>query len=92
MRYFIELSYNGKNYHGWQIQPNASSVQETIEKALSKILRKETPIVGAGRTDAGVHASQLFAHFEIDDEIDVLEIKNRLNAFLPDDIVIQEIF
>ncbi len=92
MRYFIELSYNGKNYHGWQIQPNASSVQETIEKALSKILRKETSVIGAGRTDAGVHASQLFAHFDIDKKIDVLEIKNRLNAFLTDNVVVHEIF
>ena len=92
MRYFIELSYNGKKYHGWQIQPNANSVQETIQNALSNILREEISIVGAGRTDAGVHATQLFAHFTIKNEIDSFEIKNRLNAFLPDDIVIKEIF
>ena len=66
MRYFIELSYNGKNYHGWQIQPNAISVQEVLERALSTILRVKTGVVGAGRTDAGVHASQIFAHFDAD--------------------------
>ena len=92
MRYFIELSYNGKNYHGWQIQPNASSVQETINEALSTLLRKELNIVGAGRTDAGVHAAQMFAHFDIDTAIDVIEVKNRMNAFLPADIVIKTIF
>ena len=92
LRYFLELTYNGKNYHGWQIQPNASSVQETINKALSTLLRKELNIVGAGRTDAGVHAAQMFAHFDIDKEFDVVEVKNRMNAFLPVDIVIKTIF
>ncbi len=92
MRYFIELSYNGKNYHGWQIQPNASSVQEVIQKALSTLLRKEVSIMGAGRTDAGVHASQMFAHFDVDTHIDVTELMNRMNAFLPQDIVIIAIF
>lgn len=91
MRYFIELSYNGKNYHGWQIQPDASSVQETVQKALSTLVREEIDIVGAGRTDAGVHASQIFAHFDIEKAIDTTEIQNRLNAFLPDDIVIEDI-
>ena len=66
MRYFIELAYNGKNYHGWQVQPHAISVQEVINKAISTILRQEINIVGAGRTDAGVHASQMFAHFDIE--------------------------
>ncbi len=64
MRYFLELSYNGKAYHGWQNQPNAISVQEVIEKALTTLLKKPTDIVGAGRTDAGVHALQMFAHFD----------------------------
>lgn len=91
MRYFIELSYNGKNYHGWQIQPDASSVQETVQKALSTLVREEIDIVGAGRTDAGVHASQIFAHFDVEKAIDTTEIQNRLNAFLPDDIVIEDI-
>tara|TARA_R110002073_G_scaffold220418_1_gene380616 strand:- start:103160 stop:103912 length:753 start_codon:yes stop_codon:yes gene_type:complete len=92
LRYFIELSYNGKKYHGWQIQPNIRSVQETINDALSKILREKINIVGAGRTDAGVHALQMYAHFDIFIEIDVLQIKNKLNAFLPEDIVINTIF
>ncbi len=56
MRYFIELSYNGKAYHGWQNQPNVITVQEVIEKALSTLLNDKIPIVGAGRTDTGVHA------------------------------------
>ena len=92
MRYFIELSYNGKNYHGWQMQPEASSVQQTINEAISKILRSDINIVGAGRTDAGVHATQMFAHFDFDSALDTLDLKNKLNAFLPEDIVIQSIF
>ena len=64
MRYFIELSYNGKAYHGWQIQPNAISVQEVLEKGLSTLLKEPIATMGAGRTDAGVHATQLFAHFD----------------------------
>lgn len=59
LRYFIELSYNGKAYHGWQNQPNAISVQQTIEEALSILLKEQISIMGAGRTDAGVHASKM---------------------------------
>ena len=72
MRYFIELSYNGKAYHGWQIQPNAISVQEVLEKGLSHLIKGE-PIstMGAGRTDAGVHAKQLFAHFNTEVIFDI---------------------
>ncbi len=92
MRYFIELSYNGKNYHGWQIQPNATSVQEVIQNALSTLLRKEINIMGAGRTDAGVHATQMFAHFDVDHIIEVSELRDRMNAFLPEDIVINTVF
>ena len=65
MRYFIYLSYNGLRYSGWQIQPNAETVQETIERALETILRTPCPIVGAGRTDAGVHARVMVAHADI---------------------------
>lgn len=91
MRYFIEISYNGKNYHGWQIQPNAISIQETLMEALSTILRKDINLVGAGRTDAGVHALQLFAHFDLDIILDSQETVQRLNAFLPDDLVVKSI-
>ncbi|WP_440067749.1 tRNA pseudouridine(38-40) synthase TruA [Tenacibaculum discolor] len=87
MRYFIELAYNGKNYHGWQVQPHAISVQEKINKAISTILRKEVNIVGAGRTDSGVHASQMFAHFDVDTPVNE-NFSYKLNAILPDDIVI----
>ena len=92
MRYFIELAFNGKNYHGWQMQPNASSVQQTINDAISKILRNDINIVGAGRTDAGVHATQMFAHFDSKTELDPYEVTNKLNAFLPEDIVIHTMF
>ncbi|WP_417800527.1 tRNA pseudouridine(38-40) synthase TruA [Tenacibaculum sp.] len=87
MRYFIELAYNGKNYHGWQIQPHAISVQEKINKAISTILREEINIVGAGRTDAGVHAAQMFAHFDVAVPLND-NFTYKLNAILPDDIVI----
>ena len=66
MRYLLELSFYGANYHGWQIQPSSVSVQETIEKCLSTILNKKINIVGAGRTDTGVHASYFCAHFDYD--------------------------
>ncbi|MEM6686299.1 MAG: tRNA pseudouridine(38-40) synthase TruA [Bacteroidota bacterium] len=91
MRYFIELSYNGKNYHGWQNQPNAISVQEVIEKALSTLLRSEISIVGAGRTDSGVHAKQMFAHFDTALVFDASELTFKLNSFLPKDIAIHTI-
>lgn len=90
-RYFIDISYNGKNYHGWQIQPNANSIQEEIQFALSKLLKIETSIVGAGRTDAGVHAKQLFAHFDSNNELKCDELSQKLNAFISDEIVINAI-
>ena len=91
MRYFIELSYNGKNYHGWQIQPDAISVQEKINNALSTVYQKDIQIVCAGRTDTGVHASQMFAHFDIDKLIDD-NLEFKLNSILPNDIFIKAIF
>ena len=69
VRYFIELAYNGSRYHGWQIQPGASSVQEEINRALSTLLRQDIYVVGAGRTDTGVHASFFVAHFDIECEL-----------------------
>lgn len=88
MRYFIELAYNGTHYHGWQYQPNANSVQETLNKALSTILKVDIDIVGAGRTDTGVHAKQMFAHFDFESDIDVPHLVHKLNSFLPKDIAI----
>ena len=92
MRYFIELSYNGSAYHGWQNQPNAVSVQQVLEEALTKLLQSKTEIVGAGRTDTGVHASQMFAHFDFDNEIDTPNLVYKLNSFLPNDIAISDVF
>lgn len=91
MRFFIELSYNGKAYHGWQNQPDAISVQEVLENALSTILKVNISVVGAGRTDAGVHASQLFAHFDVESELPE-NLVFKLNSFLPLDISVKEIF
>ncbi|ARV08078.1 tRNA pseudouridine(38-40) synthase TruA [Polaribacter sp. SA4-10] len=90
MRYFIELSYNGKKYHGWQIQPDAISVQEKLNYAISTILQKKIEVVGAGRTDTGVHASQMFAHFDVDLELKA-NVVFRLNSILPDDITVYEV-
>ena len=92
MRYFLEFSYNGKHYHGWQNQPNAISVQEVLEKALSTLLRYTVSIVGAGRTDAGVHAKQMFGHFDVDEILNTEELLYKLNSFLPADISIHTIF
>lgn len=93
MRYFIELSYFGEAYSGWQIQPNAISIQETLEKALSLILREPIKITGQGRTDAGVHALQSYAHFDIS-QLTMLpdELCFKLNSLLPSDIAIKRIF
>jgi tRNA pseudouridine38-40 synthase len=92
LRYFIELSYNGKAYHGWQNQPNSISVQQVLEEALSVLLQTKIEIVGAGRTDTGVHASQMFAHFDVEFEIDISNLAFKLNSFLPNDISIHDIF
>ena len=91
MRYFIELSYKGTNYHGWQIQPNAITVQGELEKAFSTILRKEIQLVGSGRTDAGVHARQQFAHLNIDNVVDVDKLLFKVNRFINHDILIKRI-
>ncbi|MFY7816494.1 MAG: tRNA pseudouridine(38-40) synthase TruA [Chryseobacterium taeanense] len=91
MRYFIEFSYNGKNYFGYQIQPNAVSVQEEMEKALSTILRKDIKTTGAGRTDTGVHAKKIFAHFDTEKVLDQ-DLSRKLNSFLPPDISVKRIF
>jgi len=92
LRYFIAFSYFGASYHGWQKQPNAITVQEVLEKSLSTLLRKPILLMGAGRTDTGVHAKQMYAHFNFD-KIDVVkDLVYRVNAFLPEDIAVQDIF
>lgn len=90
LRYFLELAYNGKNYFGWQVQPNQISVQEAIETRLSKILGQDISIVGAGRTDSGVHAKKMYAHFDYEGELKKDLVKH-LNSFLPKDIAIYNI-
>ncbi len=90
MRYFIELSYNGKNYHGWQMQPDAISIQEKLNEALSKVWQETIEVVGAGRTDTGVHAKQMFAHFDVQSQVKE-EIVYKLNSILPNDIVVSKL-
>ena len=92
MRFFIELSYKGTNYHGWQVQPNANTVQAEINKALSTILNAKIELMGAGRTDAGVHAKQMYAHFDYNTSFDAPKLIMKLNSFLPNDIAIHAIF
>ncbi len=87
-RYKIELQYLGKNYHGWQKQPNVHSVQAEIEGKLFQVLQTEVEVVGCGRTDTGVHASHYVAHFDFEKSIDCAKIKNSLNRLLPPDISI----
>jgi len=92
-RYFIQLSYKGTSYHGWQIQPNAISVQEVVEKTLSTVLRETVEVVGAGRTDTGVHASFFVLHFEVKEELSNFEnLVYKLNSLLPNDIAFQKIW
>ena len=92
MRYFITLSYDGTRYHGWQIQPNGVSVQEKLEWALSTLLREEISVTGAGRTDAGVHARMMVAHFDLrSQELDCGQLAYKLNRLLPQDIAVQKV-
>ena len=101
MRYFIRLSYDGTGYHGWQVQPNGVSVQEVLQKALSTLLRQPTEVTGAGRTDAGVHASMMVAHFDwpADHEgegceeapLDCTQLTYKLNRLLPPDVAVQAV-
>lgn len=91
MRYFIELAFHGQHYHGWQIQENAVTVQAIIEQKLAVLLKQPIEITGCGRTDTGVHASQYFAHFDFENEIDLKQICYQLNAILPADIVIKRL-
>jgi tRNA pseudouridine38-40 synthase len=93
-RYFIYLSFDGRAYNGWQVQPNTETVQKSIETALATLLRITTPVTGAGRTDTGVHARLYTAHFEYNTILGEEELKNlryKLNRILPHDIAISEI-
>lgn len=90
-RYFIYLSYDGTAYHGWQVQPNGISVQEEMQKALSTLLRQDIEIVGAGRTDAGVHARVMVAHFDFGQALDVAQLAYKLNRILPKDISVSKV-
>jgi tRNA pseudouridine38-40 synthase len=91
-RYFIYFSYKGTAYHGWQVQPNGISVQEVLAKALCTILRTEIEIVGAGRTDTGVHAKLMVAHFDFEDDLpQQFDLAAKLNSLLPNDIAIYKI-
>jgi tRNA pseudouridine38-40 synthase len=90
MRYFMQLSFFGRDYHGWQRQPKDLSVQEVLEDRLGTLLGKHTDIVAAGRTDAGVHARIMMAHFDWEPPLRE-DLLHRLNAFLPDDIAVQQI-
>lgn len=95
MRYFLDISYDGTDYHGWQRQPQDASVEETIEKAFSVYLRTQVDITAAGRTDTGVHARYMIAHFDFPasfSDIELQDLTYRLNALLPDDISIQRIW
>ena len=92
MRFFITLSYDGTRYHGWQVQPNGPSVQEKLQWALSTILRQDIQVTGAGRTDAGVHARMMVAHFDVETmDYELQDLMYKLNRLLPQDIAIQMI-
>lgn len=90
-RYFIYLGYDGANYHGWQIQPNGASVQQTLMEALATFLRRDVEVVGAGRTDAGVHARTMVAHFDWEEALDTTSVVDKLNRILPQDIAVYSV-
>ena len=90
MRYFLEISYKGTNFSGWQIQDNANTVQAELNKALSTLLKTQTDSMGCGRTDAGVHGLGMIAHFDSEKEISE-NFQYQLNALLPKDIAINDV-
>ena len=99
MRFFVTLSYDGTRFHGWQVQPNGISVQEELQRALSLLLRQEITVTGAGRTDTGVHARMMVAHFDFDGkwneesglDLDCRQLAYKLNRLLPQDIAVQRV-
>ncbi|MFD2999760.1 tRNA pseudouridine(38-40) synthase TruA [Pontibacter toksunensis] len=92
MRYFLEIAYDGTRFHGWQVQPNALSVQEVLDDCLSKVLRQPISSTGSGRTDTGVHASQQFVHFDVEEELDTQQSVYRFNRLLPADVVAKQLY
>ena len=90
-RYFIYFSYDGAAYHGWQVQPNAITVQQVLEEALAKLVRQPVPRVGAGRTDAGVNAACMVAHGDFPCELDCAQLVYKLNKILPPDIAVSDV-
>lgn len=92
MRYFIELSYKGTAYNGWQKQNNSLGVQQVIEEAMSKVLRQPIEIMGSSRTDTGVHAEQQYAHFDFDEIEDTDQLVYKINGLIPRDVAIRRIF
>lgn len=91
MRYFIWFSYDGTNYHGWQLQPNGNTVQAELQRGLSLLLREEVSVTGAGRTDTGVHARQMAAHFDTTVDFDPAVLAKKLNGVLPCDISVDRV-
>lgn len=91
MRYFLEIAFDGTDFHGWQRQPNAISVQEALEESLRLVCKIDTGIVGAGRTDTGVHAAQIMAHVDTDLSLEEPQWQDKLNSFLPPSISIKSI-
>ena len=90
-RYFLYLSYDGAAYHGWQVQPNGDSVQQRLMDALATLLRQPVEVTGAGRTDAGVHARLMVAHFDSPSPLDVALMADKLNRLLPPDIAVHRL-
>ncbi len=91
MRYFIWFSYDGTRYHGWQVQPNGVTVQSELERCLSMLLREQIVVTGAGRTDAGVHARRMAAHFDTETVFDNQVLTKKLNGLLPYDISVNRV-
>ena len=91
MRCFLVFSYDGAAYHGWQVQPNAVTVQQKLEEALSTVMRTSVTVVGAGRTDSGVNAMRMIAHVDLPDDCDLKQLKYKLNRLLPSDIAVYDI-
>lgn len=91
MRYFVWFGYDGTRYHGWQLQPNGNSVQAELQHGLSLLLRQEITVVGAGRTDAGVHARRMAAHFDYDGDYDMSQLAYKLRHLLPQDITVYSV-